>query len=203
MMHICKVESNGRQYQIYNEDGYAFSLYRSEVKKYHIEEDRELEDALVDEIYQTILYKRAKERALFLLERRPYSIADLTMKLKRNRYPVTVIDQVIAFLKKYHYLDDASYAEMYVNSYASNKSRKQMTYDLLKKGIDIDIIRNCLEQQKDDELRCFQSKFERYISGKDLDDYVIRQKIYRYFYSKGFPSYMIENALNQYANMDK
>ncbi len=199
-MYICKIEKDGKQYRIYGENGYALSLYYSEVKRYHIEEQCELDENVLQDIYQTVLYKRVRERALYLLERRPYSIFDMKNKLKKNRYPEPVIECVIDFLVKYHYLDDVNYAELYVSSYSSRKSRRQMCYELSQKGIDKDIISTCLSQKEDSEQNCFQSRFERYIHGKDMSDFKVRQKVYRYFYSKGFPRYMIEQALDAFCD---
>ena len=54
-MHICSIEQNGKQYEIYGENGYLFSLYGRELKKYHIEADCELADALLDEIFQSVI----------------------------------------------------------------------------------------------------------------------------------------------------
>ena len=195
-MYICKIEKDGKQYRIYGENGYEFSLYYSEVKRYHIEEQCELDEDVLQDIYQTVLYKRVRERALYLLERRPYSILDMKNKLKKNQYPEQVIARVIDFLVKYHYLDDVNYAELYVSSYSNRKSQRQMQYELAQKGIDKDVIVTCLSQKEDSEQECFQIRFERYIQGKDMCDFKVRQKVYRYFYSKGFPGYMIEQALD-------
>ena len=195
-MHICSIEQNGKQYAIYGETGYLFSLYGREVKKYHIAEDGDISDNLVEEIYQSVIYKRARERALYLLERRPYSISELRGRLARNRYPEQIMEQVIAFLEKYGYLDDAEYARMYMNTYISKRSFKQMSFELLRKGVSKDIIDACIEELDATELDGFTRQFLRYTKGKDLQDYTVRQKVFRYFYSKGYAASMIEEAVD-------
>lgn len=194
-MHICSIEQNGKQYEVYGENGYLFSLYGRELKKYHIEADCELSDALIDEICQSVIYKRARERALYLLERRPYSVSELRGKLTRNRYPEQIVEQVIAFLEKYGYLDDAEYARMYMNTYISKRSFKQMSFELLRKGVSKDVIDACIEELDVSEQDGFTRQFLRYTKGKDLQDYTVRQKVFRYFYSKGYASAMIEEAV--------
>lgn len=195
-MHICSIEQNGKQYEIYGENGYLFSLYGRELKKYHIEADCELADVLIDEICQSVIYKRARERALYLLERRPYSVSELRDKLTRNRYPEQIVEQVIAFLEKYGYLDDAEYARMYMNTYISKRSFKQMSFELLRKGVSKDMIDACIEELDVTEQDGFTRQFLRYTKGKDLRDYTVRQKVFRYFYSKGYAASMIEEAVN-------
>lgn len=197
-MIVSRIQKNGKQYEVYGEDGYLFSLYKGEIKRFHIAENAEIEDSLIEEIYQTVLWKRARERALYLLDRKPYSISELTDKLMKNRYPESVIEQVIEFLKKYGYADDEKYAELYVNSYISKRSRKQIRYDLLRKGVEKEIVEECLEQCEEAEQNGFEKLFLRYVNGKDLSDYSVRQKVFRYFYGKGFSTSLIEKTITGY-----
>lgn len=197
-MYITRIEqSKGNRYRVFGDDGFLFSLYGKELKEYHIKENTELEDAHIHFILQEIIYKRAKDRALFLLEGRPYSVAMLKQKLHDNEYPETVIDQVIAFLQKYHYLDDTEYIHMYVEAYSNKKSRKQLVYDLIRKGISKDMIDTYFEEFAYSEQNCFEKQFERYIRGRDLEDIAVKQKIFRYFYRKGFQPSLIEEALRR------
>ncbi len=197
-MHICNVECNGKQYEVYGENGYLFSLYGKELKKYHIEADCEIADTLVDEICQSVIYKRARERALYLLERRPYSVSELRGKLTKNRYPESVREQVISFLEKYGYLDDVEYARMYMNTYISKRSYKQMSFELFRKGVSKDVIDTCIDELDVTEQDGFMRQFLRYTQGKDLGDYTVRQKVFRYFYGKGYPTSLIEEAVGRW-----
>lgn len=197
-MHICNIEHNGRQYEVYGENGYLFSLYGKELKKYHIEADGEIADDLVEEIYESVLYKRARERALYLLERRPYSESELQRKLIRNRYPESVIEQVTSFLKKYHYLDDSEYVRMYVNTYISKRSCKQISYELAGKGICKEVIEEYMHNSDISEQDGFMGQFIRYTRGKDLTDHTVRQKVFRYFYGKGYSTTLIEEAVSRW-----
>ena len=45
------------------------------------------------------------------------------------------------------------------------------------------------------EQEGFMRQFLRYTRGKDLNDYAVRQKVFRYFYGKGYPSSLIEEAV--------
>lgn len=197
-MYITGIEQDkGKRYKVFGDGKYLFSLYGKELKKYHIEEMTELEDTVIQQILTEVIYKRAKERALYLIEKRPYSVSMLGNKLKDNGYPTNIIREVVAFLEQYHYLDDSEYVSMYVNSYSKKKSKRQITYDLLQKGITKEIIEAYFNDVDYSEQACFDRQFERYSSGKNLMDWSVRQKVFRYFYGKGFPSSMIEEALNK------
>lgn len=197
-MHITGIKAGkNKRYLVYGDEQFLFSLYGRELKKYHIREEDEIEDTLIQFVLQEVVFKRAKERALFLLERRPFSTCMLREKLNQSDYPETVVEQVILFLQQYHYLDDAEYVSMYVDTYSGKKSRKQIVYDLVRKGISKDIIDLYFEESEYSERECFEKQFEKYTKGRDLEDRMVKQKIFRYFYGKGFQISLIEEALKR------
>lgn len=197
-MHITGIKAGkNKRYLVYGDEQFLFSLYGRELKRYHIREKDEIEDTLIQFILQEVVFKRAKERALFLLERRPFSTYMLREKLNQSDYPETVVEQVILFLQQYHYLDDAEYVSMYVDTYSGKKSRKQIVYDLIRKGISKDIIDLHFEESEYSERECFEKQFEKYTKGRDLEDRMVKQKIFRYFYGKGFQISLIEEALKR------
>lgn len=195
-MLITKIESGkNKRYRVFGDDIYLFALYRNELKHYQIAENAMIEDSVISSILDEIIYKRAKERALYLLEKRPLTVSGLRDKLRYHDYPEAVVEKVIAFLEQYHYLDDMDYIRMYTGSYSSKKSKKQIVYDLMRKGISKSLIDIYFEENEYSEQEGFEKQFERYVRGKDLGDLAIRQKVFRYFYGKGFTVSMIETAL--------
>lgn len=195
-MWITKVEpGKGKRYLVYGEDTFLFALYGQDLKRYHIEENQEISDTIISSILDEIIYKRGKERALYLLERRPMTEYELRKKLLDGDYPTICVERVIDFLKAYHYLDDTEYIRMYVTSYQQKKSKRQLIYDLLKKGIAKADVDTFFEENPYSEEATFQRQFERYIRGKDLSCYATRQKVFRYFFGKGYASSLIEQTI--------
>ena len=153
---------------------------------------------LILEIYDEVIFKRAKERALYLLDRRPYTVAKLREKLTRDRIPDFIIDKVMDFLDEYHYVDDNAYVLMYIQSYSGRKSRRQIVSDLISKGIDKRLINTCFSEGEYTELserECFIDQYRKYTKGKDLTDINVRNKVFRYFYSKGFSTSLIKDFI--------
>ena len=198
-MLITRIEkSKGKQYRIYNEDGYLFSLYGNELKQYGIEEGNDLNESLFSDILDKVIFNRAKERALYLLERQPYSEMGMRRKLISGGTPEIVVNKVTDFLKQYNYIDDVLYVSMYVNSYIKRKSKRQIYNDLMIKGIDRQIMDDYFEGIEDMdayEKECFEAQYNKYIKGKDLEDPRIRQKVFRYFYGKGFSVRLVEEFM--------
>ena len=195
-MLITAIEAGrNNRYRIFGEDKFLFALYGKELKRYCIEEGTDISDAMILSIIHEVIYKRAKERALFLLEKRPLTTVMLRTKLKETDYPLEVIEQVVSFLEDYHYLDDENYIRMYVNTYGGRKSKRQLIYGLQQKGISRPLLDAYFEQNDYSEQSGFEYQFQKYIRRREVGDPRERQRIFRYFYSKGFSPAMIESAL--------
>ena len=208
-MYIDKVlKDKNNKYKIYSGDNYLFSLYEKELAKFCISEGVLIEDDKIDYISKDIINKRAKERALYLLESKPYTEYMLRKKLVLCGYTEAVIDQVIDFLNIYNYIDDIEYSSMYIRTYADKKSKKQIIKALLSKGININVVKDLIEEyyseytsNNDDgiespEEECLKKQFNKYIQGKDLCDPIIKQKVFRHFYGKGFTADSINKLIS-------
>ena len=195
-MLITRIEpGRNKRYRVYGEDAFLFALYGKELKRYRIEENMELPKSVIAVITDELVYKRAKERALYLLERRPLTVSMLCSKLREGDYPDEIIARTIQFLESYHYLDDKDYVRMYVENYGRKKSKKQMMYELQRKGVCKEYIDTYFEEHEYSEQNSLMRQFDRYTKGKDLNDPLVRQKVFRYFYGKGFDSSLIETCL--------
>lgn len=195
-MLITRIEAGrNKKYRVYGEDTFLFALYGKELKRYRIEENTDISASVISSITEEVVCKRAKERALYLLERRPLTVSMLYSKLRESDYPDEVIERTIQFLEDYHYLDDKDYVRMYVETYGSKKSKRQMFCELQRKGICKEDINAYFDEHEYSEQNTLMSQFDKYTRGKDLEDPLVRQKVFRYFYGKGFDSSLIETCL--------
>ena len=123
--------------------------------------------------------KRARHRALYILERSDRTEQELRAKLERSYKPEAVEDAV-AYVKKYHYLDDMRYAVNYLNSRGRVKSRRQVEQELLyKKGISKEILEEArLEAEPQDE----REQIRRWMEKKQIQPETASQEELRKFY---------------------
>ncbi len=97
--------------------------------------------------------KRARHRALHILERSDRTEQELRTKLLQNYKPEAVEDAV-AYVKQYHYLDDMRYAVNYLNSRGRVKSRRQVEQELLyKKGIARETLEAAIQEAEPQDER--------------------------------------------------
>ena len=175
-MIVTKVEPLSKtKYKIYLNHQFAFVLYKGELRSYKISDGRELSEEELDEIREKILLKRAKKRAMHLLEDMDRSEAGLREKLKAGLYPEDL-------------MNDVRYAENFILARKSTKSKREILALLNRKGIcsaDIEkAFESCYGESEEVEA------VRRILAKKKVDvrtaDEREMQKIYGYLGRKGF-----------------
>lgn len=191
-----------RRSKVFLDEDLAFVLYRGELRQYQIKEGEELEEQLYDEIVDTVLCKRARERVLYLLKASDKTEQELRRKLQDGFYPEKAVNYAINFVKDYHYIDDRDYARRYVESQSSKKSRRQIGYNLQQKGLPKEIIKELLEEGPVDEQSqiCQYLKKKGYL-GRELDR-TERQKAMQALGRKGFDYEEINRAMRECCSDD-
>lgn len=200
-MIITRTESLTKtKYKVDLDGQFAFVLYKGELSRYGVKEGAELTEETVDEIYNTVLLKRAKKRAMHLLEDMDRTESGLREKLRQGLYPAEIIEKAIDYVRSFGYLNDARYAENFILSRRNSKSRKEIHALLLGKGISDEEIsiafENCYENQEEQEAvrRILEKKR---VNPKTADDREM-QKIYGYLARKGFRYETIRQVTQNY-----
>lgn len=191
------------RYEIFLNDEFAFILYKSEMKSLGMKVGSELTDSQILDITETILLKRAKKRAMNLLLKGDMTEAKLRSKLSDGKYPDSVIDSAIAYVKSYHYIDDRRYAMSFIASRSSSDSKSTIRRKLIERGVSKEIIDSCVEEYYvEDELN---ADVERELikklvlkKCKNLSslEYTEKQKLIASIMRKGFSFYDVEGVIS-------
>ena len=193
--------------KVYIDEMYYFALYSKEISQYKIKEGQPVQQELVDHILCEVILKRAKLRAMHLLEKQERTIADVRNKLATSYYREDIIDQVISFLEEYHYVDDLRYCRQYIAYKKMAYSMRQIQYKLLEKGSAKDIIMCALEEDKDEgeEWQLLEKTLEKKLRGKDTTDWQRSDwnKIYQFLMRKGFASGDVMRVINNWQEKEE
>ncbi len=152
----------------------------------------------MDITYLPDMKKRARLRCLHLLERRDYTEKQLVDKLRLGKtpYPPEVIEDAIAYVKSYHYIDDARYCQCYVEQNQNAKSRWQMEQELRKRGISQEDLEDAFAKAgpvaEGDLIRKWLEK--RHYAGPEADA-MEKQRMYAFLRRRGFSSEEIRTAM--------
>ena len=163
-MYVTKIEPVTKaKYKVFLDEQFAFVLYKGELSRYKIQEDAQLSEETIKEIKKEILEKRAKLRAMHLLERMDRTEAELYTKLKRDLYPEDIIEIAMQYVKSFGYIGDKGYARRFVESRQGSKSKLEIKMALLQKGISKEIVSEVLEAYYDgqDESMAIQRLLEK------------------------------------------
>ena len=171
------------------DDGSRVLLYESEIRKLSLREGEYISKSLYEQILKEVVGIRAKKRAIHLLERMDRTENQLVEKLRKSGYPDRCIEDAIDYVKSYHYIDDARYAQNYVRYHQQKKSRQRLKMDLYAKGIDRNTVEEALEETfcSDEQKKIRQLLEKRHFCYGDSDRRE-QQKTYQFLMRRGFKS---------------
>ena len=193
------IEFDKKRKKIFIDEEFAFVLYNGELNIYGIKEQTEIPENVYREIIDVVLTKRAKLRAANLLAKREYTENQIRNKLKEGGYPPICIETAISCMKTYHYLDDERYAASYLASRLEKKSKRQLSMELLNRGIEKEMVQTMLEEADQDgetQVRAVRALLKKKKFSNQTSTYEERQKISAYLYRKGFSTDIIQNEVN-------
>lgn len=200
-MIVTKLADMGKgRYKVYIEERPAFALYRGELNRLGIREGEEIAEESMRRIREEILPLRAKKRAMNLLQRREYTASALREKLRDGEYPEDCIEEALAYVESYGYVDDLRYTRDFIVYNLDRKSRMRIEQDLMKKGICQDTVRAVFDEleeegTKQDEMTMIRSLLEKKKYDAKTADVQEKQRVYAFLYRKGFHSEAINKAL--------
>ncbi len=190
MVAVNNYEALGKgRYRVAFDNGVSCVLYRSEAAQLSIEAQCSLTDENYDYLINEIVGKRAKKRAMHILEQMDRTEHQLREKLAKGEYPQECIDSAVEYVKKYRYLDDERFASSYVRYHQEKLSRQQLSVKLSQKGVDRDIIAEALEMEYEaDDGEKIRNLLSKRHFDPDNTDRQENNKIYQYILRRGFKS---------------
>lgn len=186
-----------KKYEVYLNDEFAFELYKSEIRACGIEKGQELDENLYEKLIYEVIGKRAKKRAMHILEKQDRTEYQMREKLKENRYPKESIECVIAYLKDYNYIDDRAYGIRYVEYRSKEKSKKQLMQELYQKGISKKIADEVLETVQIEETSAIEKLILKKCKYSSKLEEQQKQKLIASLMRKGFSYSQVEGVFRK------
>lgn len=196
---ICDVTRS--RSRIYIDGQFAFVLYKGELRRFHLREGQEISVGSYREITTDLLPKRAKLRCMNLLQSRDYTRKQLVDKLMQGDYPEECIEEAVAYVESYGYLDDFRYTKDFIEYNINNKSRMRIETDLMRKGIKGDLIKRAFEELnllgvEQDEVAMIRGLLGKKNFCAETATKQEQQKMFGFLYRRGFRADAITEALS-------
>ena len=176
---------NPDRVNVYVNSKFAFSLDISQVVDFGIKIGREISEEELEEFKRASEFGKLYQRTLEWVLTRPRSEKEcrdyLYKKIFEKKLDKNYIDRIIAKLEEKNYLNDARFAEYYVENRFVKKgvSLKRLKMELMKKGVSKEIIEEVLadtDRNDTEELKkMILKKRSKYPDDEKLTQYLCRQ----------------------------
>lgn len=169
-MKIIKIEKfKGQTYGVYFEEEEPVFINSEIVAEFNLKEGIDIPESAVSEIVRANDIRRARERALYLLDAREYSYTELFKKLEVN-YDEDICYEVLNRLAELGLINDRRYAER-LGEYLIEKKcfgRYRASQEMYRRGLSREIINETLDKYDEDSVvrlyELVKEKYERYMT---------------------------------------
>lgn len=196
-MQITEIisQKNGKL-KICLDSGMSFSVYRKEASAYGLAEGIDISEEQWGRIRAEVLDKRAKKRALYLLQKMDRTESQLCRKLKESGYPSESVACALDYVKSFHYIDDERYASAYIRCHQNQKSRMQLKIALQQKGVRADVIERALAEsyEGEEETLVYKLLEKKHYDAEEMDRKE-KYRIYQYLLRRGFSGSLVRRCM--------
>ncbi len=134
-------------------DGEYWNILDAEIiVRFRLKKGAAVTEELLRKALDAAEYRRARERALYLLDRKDYSSWELEQKLARNVSPETA-RKVVGRLQELSLLNDEEYARKLARHYVLQKHQgpRRAVLELRKRGIDAALAAEAVDEVEPEE----------------------------------------------------
>ena len=185
---------------VYIDGEYAMKLDTATLAENGITVGYTLDDDELKELIEKSDYRRAKEKALYLISGRDYSKKQLMDKIKKDSSEETA-EEVCERIEELGLVNDENYARRLAHDliYLKKLSVRGAKYKLMEKGIDRELCDEILEEFEVDPVEQLTELIERKYADK-LDDEKGRRRTIAALQRLGYSWSDIKSALAEYEN---
>ena len=79
-------------------------------------------------------------------------------------------------MKSFGYIDDFRYAKNFIDFRKNEKSKKEIQFKLLQKGVCLELIAVAMEEEYDGETEALQRALKKRLKGKSISDLTLQEK---------------------------
>lgn len=184
---------NRQRVSVYLDGEYAFGLAR--IVAAWLQVGQEITEDRVAQLQAEDAHEAAYQRALKFISYRPRTETEIRRNLAKQALSEETSEQAIERLKRSGLINDASFAQGWVDSRVANRpsSRRALAYELKQRGIDAQIIAQTLDSIDDEEMAYHTAlKHARRVNEVEWNRFF--QKMVRYLSQRGF-SYEVSSQV--------
>lgn len=203
-MKLTVKEGKANKIHIYVDDEYRATVDSDYWYSEKYRNLKEINDEELTELLDAVSFRRAYNKGLDLLSRRPYGVKELIKKLCEKGHEKASAEKACERLLELHLLNDEEYARILANDLIERKkfSIKRVKQELSFRGISREIVENTVDSLDNDaENRIILVIKKKYIN--KLDDEKGRKRAIDGLMRLGYSYSEIKSALNTLSEFDE
>lgn len=192
-----------KRVSLFIDDQFVVGIPVSLISDLQLRKGMQLSEEIALHISEKINTQKAKEYLLFLLARREHSSHELLIKAQKKGYKKQLILALLEELQSMNLQSDARFAAIYTRSKTElGWGPEKIRLNLLKAKVSsstISAVFEDIDENEEETLnRMYKLLDKRVNRWKDLDKHKIKERIYRYFVTKGFNRSRILEFMNEF-----
>ncbi|WP_035291470.1 recombination regulator RecX [Clostridium sp. KNHs214] len=196
---------------VYIDNEFAFGCNAELVYIYDLKKGKKVDLEFLQSVAEEDNYLNGKNYALKVIEKTYKTEKEIRDKLYKKEYGYKAVDRIIAFLKKYKFLDDYKYTETFIKDRIIKYGKNKIKFDLIKKGIEEDLIiekLNVIDYEKEygSAYALGEGKYKLLIkSEKEVskDIFKIYKKVCDFLIRRGFDYNIVNSVIEQLKDSQK
>jgi regulatory protein len=187
---------NRQRVNVYLDGEFAFGLSR--IVAAWLQMDLVISDEKIAALLSEDESETAYQHAIKYIDYRPRTKREVLQYLMQHKVREEIVQNVLDRLEKNHLINDAQFAQAWVENRAEfrPRSKRALAYELKKHGVDPELIETSIEGFDEAEM-AYQAAIRqsRKINNPDWQEF--RQKMLRHLAQRGFPYDICAEATNR------
>ncbi len=203
ILHISKYYKLKDYFKVGFDNGETKLIDAETLVKYHLAENKFIDEEILAAITEQENYNRLKNYALFLLSKKSYSRKNLSDKLIQKGFEKENIEKLIERFSELNFINDESFARSFADSLRSRgKGILYIKNELKKHKIDNETIDEILKEPEDQTeeyeriIKVIKKKYPNF----DNNDRDMQRKAAMFLQRRGFSYDDISKAFREYKN---
>lgn len=193
---VVPQQKHKNRVSVFVDGEYSFSLDGADALRLGVKIDREVTDEDIRVYNLESNLSKAKAKAFDIVSRKSVTEREFRLKLADKGYDKMICDIVVEMMREYNYINDNDYCEAFLD-YAKSKGwgMLKIRSELKRRGADDKAINTALDEFEDcPEDRVYDILCRKF-ADVDIKDFKQKQKIMRFFGTRGFDFESIQNAV--------
>ncbi|MBN2550584.1 MAG: RecX family transcriptional regulator [Anaerolineales bacterium] len=193
---ITAQKRNPQRANIYLDGEFAFGLQR--IVAAWLQVGQEINAEKIAQLQAEDSRETAYQRALNYINYQPRTQAEIRRNLQEHQVSQENIENVIQRLSQAGLIDDARYAQAWVENRSEMRprGRRLLAYEMHRRGIPQELVEQALETVDDEQL-AYQAAQKQARKLRELEWKAFREKLYRFLASRGFGYEQASTAISR------